>query len=179
MKKSGTAFIFLFMATVTFAQTQKKISGYFLAEYNSTIYDRTIGNNPWGAGLGFQAFYNTHSKWKPVFEITSDLYLQSDKLLRLDPDGSTPTTDYGFNSMTNLFIGESFHPNSTVYFSFSGGPSFIGGYTYPGIKPSFGFYFSRSQKVMGKISYINVFNRYKTTKEDFGSLSLAFGIKLF
>jgi hypothetical protein len=179
MKKLCITFIFLFIATLIFAQNKRKFSGYFLAEFNSTIYDRTIGNNPWGAGLGFQAFYNTHSKFKPSLEFTSDLYLQSDKLLRLDPDGSIPATDYGFNSMINLFIGESFHPKPSIYFSLLGGPSFIGGYTYFGIKPSFGFYFSKSQRLMGKFSYINIFNRYKTTKEDFGSISFAVGIKLF
>ena len=179
MKKLCIAFIFLFIATQNFAQNKRKFSGYFLAEFNSTIYDRTIGNNPWGAGLGLQAFYNTHSKFKPTLEFTSDLYLESDKLLKLDPNGSIPATDYGFKSMTNIFIGESFHPKSSIYFSLLGGPSFIGRYTYLGIKPSFGFYFSKSQRLTGKFSYINIFNRYKTTKEDFGSLSLAVGIKLF
>jgi hypothetical protein len=48
-----------------------------------------------------------------------------------------------------------------------------------GVKPSFGFYFSKNQRWTGKVSYINVFNRDKTTKEDFGSISLAIGLKLF
>ncbi len=34
-----------------------------------------------------------------------------------------------------------------------------------GIKPSFGFYFSKNQKWTGKAAYINVFNRTKTTKD--------------
>jgi len=33
--------------------------------------------------------------------------------------------------------------------------------------------------VAGKISYINIFNRDKATKEDFGSLSLAVVLKMF
>jgi hypothetical protein len=48
-----------------------------------------------------------------------------------------------------------------------------------GIKPSLGFYFDRYQKWTGKFSYINVFNRDVETKEDFGSVSFAIGLKLF
>ena len=81
--------------------------------------------------------------------------------------------------MVNLFVGTSFNPTPNTYLSLVGGPSFISGRTMLGIKPSFGFYFSKSQKWTGKISYINIFNRDKATKEDFGSVSFAIGLKLF
>jgi hypothetical protein len=81
--------------------------------------------------------------------------------------------------MINLFLGSSFHPTQNVYLSFLAGPSFISGQTLLGIKPSIGFYFSKAQKWTGKVSYINIFNRTKITKDDFGSLSVAVGLKLF
>ena len=81
--------------------------------------------------------------------------------------------------MINLFAGSSFHPTQNIYFSFVVGPSFISGQTLLGIKPTFGFYFSKTKKWTGKISYINVFNRTKINNEDFGSLSFAIGLKLF
>jgi len=100
-------------------------------------------------------------------------------VFRLNPDGSVPENDNSVSSMGNLFLGSSFHPTQSVYLSLLVGPSFISGQTLFGIKPSFGFYFSKTQRWTGKISYINVFDRTKITKNDFGSLSLAVGLKLF
>jgi len=176
MKKFIPTILFCFLLTQTFGQTQKRISTYLLGQYNKTIYDRTLGNNPWGIGLGLQTFFNNETKFKPTIELSGNIYLQDDKVKRTNSDGSEINDVRG---MVNLFVGTSFNPTQNIYFSFVGGPSFISGQTFLGIKPSFGFYFSKSQKWTGKISYLNIFNRDKTTKEDFGSLSLAIGLKLF
>ena len=176
MKKIIPAFLLLFTLTQTFGQSQRKLSTYLLTQYNKTIYDRTAGNNPWGIGLGLQTFLNTKTKLKPAIELTADIYLEDDKVFRTNPDGTEINDIAG---MINLFLGTSFHPTQTIYLSFLTGPSFIGGQTLVGIKPSFGFYFTEKQRWTGKLSYINIFNRDKTTKEDFGSISLAIGFKLF
>ena len=105
--------------------------------------------------------------------------MEDDKVLRLNPDGSIPKDDNAVHGMVNVFAGSSFRPTSTIYVSFLAGPSFISGQTFLGIKPSFGFYFSKTQRWTGKISYINIFNRTKVTNEDFGSISLSIGLKLF
>ncbi len=81
--------------------------------------------------------------------------------------------------MATLFAGASFHPTKNVYLSFVAGPGFISGQALLGIKPSFGFYFSKSQRWTDKISYLDIFNRYQATKEDFGSLNLAVRLRLF
>ncbi len=112
-------------------------------------------------------------------ELTGDIYLENDKVLRLNPDGSTPNDDNGVRGMVNFFVGSSYYPTQNIYLSFVAGPSFISGQTLFAIKPSFGFYFSNTQRFTGKVSYINVFNRTKNTNEDFGSLSLSIGFKLF
>ena len=179
MRKILTILLCCFILTQGFGQTQRKISTYLLTQYNHTLYDYTIGNNPWGVGLGLQTFFNNKSKFKPTIELTGDIYLEDDKVLKLNPDGSIPQSDNTIGSMINLFAGSSFHPTQTIYFSFVAGPSFISGQTLLGIKPSFGFYFSKSQRWTGKLSYINVFNRTSVAKEDFGSLSFAIGLKLF
>ncbi|HEY5405989.1 MAG TPA: hypothetical protein VIJ92_02840 [Ginsengibacter sp.] len=179
MKKLIPTFLFCFILTQVIAQTQRKVSTYLLTEYNKTLYDYTIGNNPSGVGLGLQTFFNNKTKFKPTIELTGDIYLENDKVLRLNPDGSTPKDDNDVRGMVNLFVGSSFHPTQNIYISFVAGPSFISGQTLLGIKPSFGFYFSKTQRWTGKVSYINVFNRTKIANEDFGSLSLAIGLKLF
>jgi len=168
-----------FMLTQGLGQPQRKVSTYFLTQYNSTLYDYTKGNNPWGIGLGFQTFLNNKTKFKPTIELTGDIYLEDDKVLRLNPDGNIPKNDNSVGDMVNLFAGSSFHPTQSVYLSFVAGPSFINGQTLLGIKPSVGFYFSKNQRWTGKISYINIFNRAQATKEDFGSMSVAIGFKLF
>ena len=127
-------------------------------------------------GFGLQLFLNPNSKFQPTAELTADAYLEDDKVLRLNSDG-TPMDDVG--GMINFFVGASYHPVKTVYFSLAGGPSFISGKALLGIKPSAGLYFSESKRWTGKISYINVFNRDEATKQSFGSISFSVGVRLF
>ena len=179
MQKIIMTFLLCLILAKNFGQSQKKLLTYLFTQYNNTLYDITKGNNPWGVGLGLQTFFNNWTKFKPTIELTGDIYLEDDKTLRLNTDGTVPANYNDVRGMINLFIGTSFHPTKNIYLSFVAGPSFISGQTMLGIKPSIGFYFSKSQKWTGKVSYINIFNRDKITKEDFGSLSLAIGLKLF
>ena len=179
MKKLIPTFLFCFLLTQVFGQTSRKLSFYVFANYNNTLYDYTVGNNPWGVGLELQAFLNNKTKFKPTIELTADTYLEDNKVLRLNPDGSIPNDDNAVEGMVNLFAGASFYFNQIVYVSFVAGPGFISGQTFLGIKPSFGFYFSKAQRWTGKISYINIFNRTKVVNDDFGSFSLSIGLKLF
>ncbi len=160
----------------SFAQKQRKVSTYLSTQFNTTLYDVVKANNPWAVGLGLQAFLNTATKFKPTIEFTGDLYLENDKVARFDANGNNINSLEG---MVNLFVGTSFNPTQRFYISVVGGPSFVGGQTKPGIKPTVGLYFPKSQRWVAKISYINIFNRDNTTKEDFGSLSFAIGLKLF
>jgi hypothetical protein len=158
----------------SFVKAQEKPSAYLSLQYVKTLNDETLGNNPWGAGLGLQVFLNNKSKFKITAELTGDIYLEDDKIFRLTPD-SVSLNDIG--TAINLLAGSSFHPTKNVYGSFLLGPSFINGKIFFGIKPSLGFFFSKKQRWTGRISYINVFNRIGKT--DFSSVSLAIGHKLF
>jgi hypothetical protein len=164
------------MFTCSFAQKQRKVSTYLSTQFNTTLYDVTKGNNPWAVGLGLQAFLNTGTKFKPTIELTGDAYLMNDKVARFDSTGHKINSIEG---MVNLFAGASYNPTKRFYFSLTGGPSFLGGQTRLGIKPTVGFYFHKSLKWVAKVSYINIFDRDKTTKKDFGSLSFAIAFKLF
>jgi len=175
MQKTLTTLLCYFILLQSFGQSQRKVSLYLSTQYNHTLYDYTIGNNPGGFGLGLQSFFNNKTKFKPTVELTGDVYPVT-KVLILNPDGSIANH---VGSMVNFFIGSSFHPTPNIYLSFIVGPSFISGQTLFGIKPSFGFYFSETHKLTVKVSYINIFNRTKSVNEDFGSLSFAIGLKLF
>jgi len=161
--------------TVALGQSSKKSVGYLSAEYNKTLYDRTVGNNPWGVGLGFQTFFNNNRKVKATVDLTADIYLEDDKVLRTND--TIPVADLG--GMANLFAGVSYQPIKMMYLSFVAGPSFISGTTLFGLKPSLGFYFSSAQRCTFKIYFINVFNRDKITKQDFGTVGFSFGAKIF
>ena len=113
MQKLITTFLLCFILTQSYSQTQRKVSAYLQGQYNKTIYNRTIGNNPWGMGLGLQLFLNYNSKLKPIIDLTADAYLEDDKVLRLDPDGSIPESDNSVRGMVNLFAGSSFHPTQS------------------------------------------------------------------
>ncbi len=176
MQNIIATFLLCFILTCSFGQTQKKASVYLMTQYNNTISDVTKANNPWGVGLGFYSYLNTKTKFNPTVELTGDIYLVDDKVSRTDSNGNHLNDIRG---MINLFAGASFNPTKNIFLSVVAGPSFISGQTLLGMKYSFGFYFPRSQRWTGKISYINIFNREKTTKKDFGSLSLAIGFKLF
>jgi hypothetical protein len=176
MQKLITAFLVFFISLHAIGQTPRKMAIYLLAQYNKTIYDKTKGNNPWGIGLGGQVFFNNKSKFKPTIEFTSDEYLMSDKVYRIYSDGTPIQT---VNTMTNIFFGASYNPSHIIFISFTAGPSCINSQTLIGIKPTFGFYFSASQKWMGKIAYINIFKREIRAREDFSSFSLSIGRKLF
>ena len=178
MRKVITTILLFLILTQSFGQTQRKVSTYLLTQYNNTLYDYTIGNNPWGIGLALQTFCNDKTRFKPTIELTGDIYLEDDKVLKLDPDGSVPKNDNSISGMINIFVGSSFHPTQSLYLSFVAGPCFIDGQTLVGLKPSIGFYFSGNQRWTSKLSYINIFNRGKA-KKDFGSVSLAISCKLF
>ena len=176
MQKVILAFFVSLILIQALGQTSKKLAIFLSTQYNKTISDRTLGNNPWGIGLGLQTFFNKKSKFKPMIDLTGDIYLENDKVLRQNADGS-PINDV--RGMVNLFIGSSYHPIKSIYVSFVSGLSFINKQALIGIKPSLGFYFSKTHRWTYKVSYINIFNRDKPTKENFNSFSLAFGVKLF
>ena len=182
MLKLLITFLFCFVLTQTFSQTHRKLSTYLMAQYNNTVDDFTAGNNPWALGIGLQAFLNNNTKFKPTIELSRDIYLYDDKVLRfvsVNPDGSFSGAIDRVSSMVNLFAGSSFQLEPSIYVSFVAGPSFIGEQTLLGIKPSVGFYFSKNQRWTGKLSYINIFNRTQLTKADFPSVSAGIGVKLF
>lgn len=176
MQKLTATLIICFALQQALAQPQRRVNAYLLTQYNNTIYDATPGNNPWSIGVGLQAFFYTNTIVIPIAEITVDAYLADDKVGRLNSGGNIQD-DLG--GMINVFIGASVNPVTSINLSFSAGPSFINGKVYTGIKPSAGFYFSKNKRWMGKISYINIFNRDKISGEDFGSVSIGIGLKLF
>jgi hypothetical protein len=181
MRKIFTTLLLLFSIFQLAAQKQRTVNVYLQAQQNWTIYDITLGNNPNGFGLGAQAFLNTKSRFKATIELTGDIYMMDDKLMRtreISPgvwDENTEIPDVP--GMVNLFAGASWHPSKTFYLGVTVGPSFIGGNTYLGFKPAVGF-LTNNQRWMGKITFINIFNRDFPTQSDFGSAGISIGYRI-
>jgi hypothetical protein len=155
---------------------QRKSSLYLQGQFNHTLYDATKGNNPWGLGAAFQLFINPEAKLRPTAELTGDLYLADDKVQRLDGNAK-PLNE--ISGMVNLFAGGSLHPTKNLFISLTIGPSFLSGQTKFGIKPSLGIFLTSSQSCLAKLSYINISDRNKETREDFGSFSFSLGFRLY
>src|SRR5689334_17287418 len=112
MQKTLTVFLCCFILLQSFGQTQRKVYGYLSVQYNKTIHDRTLGNNPWSVGLGLQTFLNTKARFKPTIDLTADGSLEDDKVLRLTSDNK-PVNDV--RGVINLFVGSSFIPTQNFY----------------------------------------------------------------
>lgn len=175
--------LLLSLSVFQVAAQKRLVNVYFQAQQNLTLYDITKGNNPHGIGLGFQAFLNTKSKFKATLELTGDVYMYDDDVLRarsveISPgvwDYEAPIPDVP--SMFNLFAGASWHPNKNFFLSGAVGPSLIGGNVYLGFKPALGLV-TNNQRWMGKIFFINIFQRDFPTQSDFGSVGISVGYRL-
>lgn len=173
--------LFLFFSIFQLAAQQRLVNVYLQVEQNLTLYDITQGNNPHGIGLGAQAFLNTKSRFKATMELTGDVYMYDDKVLRTR--GNSPGVWNNEDiipdvpAMVNLFAGASWHPTKGFYMSVTIGPSFIGGNTYVGFKPAIGL-ITRNQRWMGKIVFINIFDRDFPTQSDFGTAGISIGYRI-
>ena len=176
MKKIIASLLFSAAFLSGTAQIQRKLSAYVSALYSETLYDRTIGNNQRGIGAGLQMFYNNKTNFKPAIELTATFSLEDDKVYRVNADGTEMPSA---SAMVNLFAGMAFSPVKNVEVSFVAGPSFINSQTLLGIKPSLSLYFGKNKKWITKASFINIYNRDKATREDFGTVSFAIAHKLF
>lgn len=174
MKKYISTVLLLFVLFHCFGQKQRKVSAYISPQFSRTLHDRTEANSPHGFGAGLQFFFHNITKFKPLAEVTADAFGGGVRLLMLDSTGFPLAP---VESMINVFGGASFHPFKNMYVSIVGGPSFINGETLFGLKPSVGFYFTKRQIVMARISYVNVPERLEN--KDFGVMVLSVGVKLF
>ena len=176
MTKLFLTFLACCVLGASFAQSPHKISIYLQTQFTRTLYDRTKGNNSEGIGLGLEGYFCNRSKIKPTIVFTADAYLLDDKVARLNGDNEILDDVSG---MINLLGGVSYHPVNKFYASLVAGPSFIGSQTLFAVKPSIGIFFSNTQRWTGKISYLNVFDRDKESKRDFGAISVAIGLRLY
>lgn len=168
--------LIFFVFTTGFLHSQNKIHSYLLTQFNQTLYDVTYGNNIWGLGLSGFAIYDCKTKIKPVIEVNTSFIFLDDKVGRMDSSDNLIESVTGISS---VLAGAMLTPTKSTYISVVAGPSFLNGKMLMTLKPSVGFYFPKNKRFTAKFAFTNVYNRYKPTKEDFGSLNIALGFRLF
>lgn len=159
-----------------FGQHRDIADGYVTVQYTKTINDLTKGNNPWGIGTGLQVFFNTSKLFRPLAEVTGDIYLEDDKTLLLGPNGEAIPA---ISTISKILLGPSLQLGNFTNVAVAAGASFTGMDIYLTLKPSLHIFLNNSQSVFFKIAYIHVYDRGNVIKQDFTSWSTGFGLKVF
>ncbi|MFY7652877.1 MAG: hypothetical protein ACOVQE_09245 [Chitinophagaceae bacterium] len=175
MPKVIIAFLLCIGFVNGYGQTKKRAPLYLIINYNKTLSDITAGNNARSLGLGLQRFSTSSTVIKPTVELSADVYLMDDKLLRIWADG-TPVNTVG--TMFTIFGGGYVDIADYFYISMVGGPGFLGGQTLLGIKPSIGIHVDKEKQLTAKFSYINILNREPRAKQNFTSFSFSLAISI-
>jgi len=168
------ALLLSFWLSIASAQKEKITSTYLTFQYTHTIHDLTKGNNPWSIGSGIRLFFNTRSFVRPVIELTGDVYLQSDKTLRIDRDQITPPV----GGVIKLLAGPSFQIGRSLNLSLIAGPAYVNSRLLLTLSPDVSLV-TKNQKVFFKIAYIHILNRGNLVRDVFTSYSFGSGLKLF
>ena len=165
----------LLAATNCFSQANRKVSTFVSFGANKTLYDRTITNNKGGPGFGLQTVVNTKTFITPLLEINADLFAGTKELYLTT--GGKPIESK--SDVLSMYVGPMFGVTKRLFISTTIGTSLYNNKAHFGLRPSVGFYPSQSRKWTTRVSYTNVFQRDAISKESFGYLSVAVGIKLF
>lgn len=176
MKIQLSAALLLFTLSNCYAQSDRKLSMYIYGDYSKTLKDYTKRNNPWAIGMGLQLFMNNSTSFRPTLDVAGYAYLQDDKVLRFDENGVSAKR---VSDVVSLFGGVAFQPVKPLFISLTGGPGIVNGDVLFGLKPSTGIYISKSQRWVGKISYLHIYSRNKAEKESLSSLNIGVGLRLF
>lgn len=134
-----------------------------------------LSNNTGGFGANLGLLYDAGKKFSPFLEFSSDFFW-GDKLYYIGPGGNHVDQHY---KIYNLFAGAKLSITSRSFFSVSAGPSFntilFAQQTNLGIKPALEFNFLKSRRLLGRVSYTNIFRSGGTESY----VSLAAGYRLF
>lgn len=170
--------IFLLLVAVNFTQlvtAQQKNNLYAGVQYTTTINDVVKENNPWGAGVNATLFIKAHCFIKPVIELSSDVYLEDKKVLTVQNGKNVERV----NSVTSLSGGLAYFPSQRFFVALTGGAALVNKNIEPLVKPGIGFMLDKSNKFLVKASYNHIFNRENVIDENFASVSIGVGVKIF
>jgi hypothetical protein len=157
------------------AQKKKIISAFATLQFTKTTKDITLGNNPWGIGVGAEAFMNVSKVFKPVMEITGDLYLEDDKVGRMSNDVMIPDVF----AISKILGGISLQGGKYVNVAMVAGPAFLNKEVRWAVKPSVHLFLGDRERVFLKFALIRVYNRVKNFPDEFDSYSVGIGLKFY
>ncbi|WP_153798623.1 hypothetical protein [Foetidibacter luteolus] len=170
-----SAFAILIIGSASAQKENKPVTVLLQAQYSKTLYDFTRGNNPWAIGTGIIIQLENKGKLKPTLETTVDIYLENDKVARLNNENEIAER---VGMSTCVLAGCSYNAFKRLLVSLTGGPCFINGRITLGIRPSLCYRLSAGKTWQGKIYFTNIFNRETSPAKDLGALSFSIALKL-
>ncbi len=169
MKKLMVIFLLYSLAFRAMSQGTNKLSLNVSARlvYNESVL--------FGIGSGLQVSYNNKTKFKPLLEISRDMFPSYKKLL-VDSLGNPVNISLTRN--TNILVGSSYALSPATFASISMGLGFENKKPYPAINLAAGTYLFNNQRWMLKLAYLHIFDKGKF-KYQFSTLSLGIGFRIF
>ncbi len=169
-------FVIVFIAQLFIVQGQlrKKLNTHLFLQYTGTIKDPNMGNNPWSMGIGLNHTMNSRSLIKPVIVMSAHLFLASDKVFRMFPDGSEISSIY---TIVDFLGGPLICASKNFQLQIPGGISFVNGIARWAIEPGINL-LSNQQKWRLQFSSKTIFNRIKGLKENYRGVAFSIGLRL-
>ncbi len=174
MKHIFLAILFVTQLYLVQGQWRKHVSTHLFLQYTGTIKDPNRGNNPWSMGIGFNHTMNSRSFVKPVMVMSAHLFLASDKVFRMFPDGSEISS---INTIVDFLGGPLFRVSKNIHLQVPGGIGFVNGIARCAIEPGINL-LSNQQKWRLQFSSKTIFNRIRGTKENYQGMAFSIGRRL-
>jgi hypothetical protein len=174
MKYFLLVLLFSNQVCLTQAQLRKHFITHVFIEYTGTVRDPNKGNNPWCMGIGLNHTIQNRYFVKPVLEMSAALFLASDKVFRMFPDGSEINSIY---SLVNFLGGPGFRISKNIQVQMVGGISLVNKTARWATEPSFSFLSNRQQWRL-QLSSKTIYNRIRGFKENYQGLAISIGKRL-
>ncbi len=117
---------------------------------------------------------NSRSFVKPVMVMSAHLFLASDKVFRMFPDGSEISS---INTIVDFLGGPLFRVSKNIHLQVPGGIGFVNGIARCAIEPGINL-LSNQQKWRLQFSSKTIFNRIRGTKENYQGMAFSIGRRL-
>lgn len=175
MRAIGILLIFSMGSLPAEAQHNRLSSAYLGAGLGLTVFDPTIGNNPWSfvaAGeiqVGRAPFF-----W--VSQVQGQLFLAGNKLMHLT-ENDEPIDP--MESCWSLLTGIGYRAGERMLLQAAAGPSFLNGRTCFSIQPALGYAIGAAKNWQVQLAYFQVLNRSAQVPGDYSCVQARFSRRIW
>lgn len=176
--KKITAFLLLIcLSCLVHGGKNSRTSLYFNIKGDIPVHNIEFSNNPAGGGIGGTFLFDVKSKFKLMFEVDYDRFINMK--IKYEAPPSRTIIESGIST---IFAGLLYSPEKRYNLSISAGTCFFNSDICFVLKPDLGLYLGREKKYLTELSLTNIFRKpenYTTNKGTFSFLNLTFKVRLF